>query len=114
MAAEHALCCAQDLVPESVALNGSPCKVYFDTRQAASVKTRTQVDDMLVNQTIHNPKGRISKEDIYNTFPWDNPAPASQSAGNQPLSARNGILYGVDGNPVVLNVGSFAGRWNLN
>ena len=105
MAAQHALCCAQDLVPENVALNGSPCKVYFDTRQAASVKTRTQVDDMLVNQTIHNPKGRISKEDIYNTFPWGNPAPASQSAGNQPLSARNGILYGVDGNPVVLKVG---------
>ena len=109
MAAQHALCCAQDLAPESVALNGSPCKVYFDTRQAASVKT-----DMLVNQTIHNPKGRISKEDIHNTFPWGNPAPASQSAGNQPLSARNGILYGVDGNPVVLKVGSFAGQWKLN
>ncbi|EIE25050.1 glycoside hydrolase [Coccomyxa subellipsoidea C-169] len=91
----------QDLVPESVALNGAPCKVYFDTRQAATVKTRTQVDDKIVDQSIRRPGGHVSKEDIVAQFPWGTASPASPS-GNQPISARDGILYGVDGNPVVL------------
>ena len=97
----------QDLVPESVALNGAPCKVYFDTRQAATVKTRTQVDDKIVDQSIRQPGGHVSKEDIVAQFPWGTASPASPS-GNQPISARDGILYGVDGNPVVLKVSDLA------
>lgn len=91
-------------MPESVALNGSPCKVYMDTRQPLPVQMRTQVADNITNKTIQNPKGHIGKEDIVANFPWGPPAAPSQPAGNQPISARDGILYGVDGNPVVLQV----------
>ncbi|CAL8461992.1 g1523 [Coccomyxa elongata] len=93
-----------DLVPDNVALNGSPCKVYMDTRQPLAVQVRTQVAGEITKNTIQNPKGHIGKEDIIASFPWGPPAAPSQAAGNQPISARNGILYGIDGNPVVLQV----------
>lgn len=96
----------QDLVPDNVYLNGLPCKVYFDTRVAQAIPGIRPTADELLDQTIRNSTGRIRKEDMLPMYPWGPPSAAAQALGTQAISINNGVLYGVDGNPVILKVSS--------
>lgn len=100
-----ALLVIQGLVPDGAWLNGAPCKRYLDTRPLAAIPTAEAALSKIQQQIINSSSsgGHISKEDIVSTGIPGVTQP-SPSSGNSPISAKDGLLYGTDGNPVVLQV----------